>query len=402
MCFAGDGQGGTGGGGGSKVLYSSSTGSGIAPTALSLLLLVFPFSTLAVRQQLPWIVIAAIVLSSCAATFLGVVTAATFALLANGSVEAAAAAAWLYLPAATKALTYGNSQATLAASMAGDAASVAVAALAGALLTGVLCLLLSPWSRSVIWALREWYASSKAPPTTTSPEPPELYTLCCTSPADSALHDAGGVAGEKLSCLCFSISVSLPLTPEALAEKRREAAEKTAAEAAAAVAAAAARPPPVWRTTSSAEVSNAVLEGAGILRPLFAFFLRGGVKRGMLGDLRTSESAGAPTLPRPIDIGIIGGGAQGGGSTGGGGAHAGGGGGAHAGGGGGAHAGGGGGGSSSSASSSDSSSSFGESIGANAPSGESKTQPLASGTGLLAQPGAQQRGSEGKEEERHV
>jgi hypothetical protein len=52
MCFAGDGQGGTGGGGGSKVLYSSSTGSGIAPTALSLLLLVFPFSTLAVRQQL--------------------------------------------------------------------------------------------------------------------------------------------------------------------------------------------------------------------------------------------------------------------------------------------------------------------------------------------------------------
>ena len=58
---------------------------------------------------LPWLALAAVALSGTATAFLGVVAAATFALLGSGDVARAAAAAWPALPAATQALSYGGS-----------------------------------------------------------------------------------------------------------------------------------------------------------------------------------------------------------------------------------------------------------------------------------------------------
>ena len=151
--------------GSSRLMYSGAVSRAIVPVALVLICVIYPGVLLSVRLQLPWMLGTSWVLTSLSAAFLAIVSTATFALLGNGGINTASGVHWSELSLATRTLSYANSQENLTREMKADAAATAVASLAGAVVTGLSAMALTPFARVVFWALhtalKGWWLERK-------------------------------------------------------------------------------------------------------------------------------------------------------------------------------------------------------------------------------------------------
>ena len=226
FCFAEEAS---GSGGAGHFTYSGSASRAVVPVAFSAVFLVAPANVAAARLQLPWLVLTAWVLAGLLCAFFSVAAVATLALLGNGGVAKAAAAAWAATPTLAREVLHPGGEAAVEQGMRGDAAAVGIAALAGGVIAGLLALAVFPLGKVVFWAvvtpLRGWWAArlrrsgagggGPAAEGAASSELAQLdlRALCCTLGPAALEHDAAALApdeGVVLACGMFRVTLCAP------------------------------------------------------------------------------------------------------------------------------------------------------------------------------------------------